>query len=298
MTHRSQFPQAAAGCIAAGLLLSGLTGCGGSEPPDTVGRAGVVPLARAHAHNDYDHARPLFDALDHGFTSVEADVYTDPAGATDLYVAHDPQDIDPAKTLRGLYLEPLADLVAANDGSVYGDGKPVHLLIDIKTEAESTYTLIDQQLRDYAFMLTEFRADGTMTVGAVTVAISGSRPADTMRAQAVRYAGYDGRMSDLDSADPPSFMPLISDNWTTQFTWTGSGPMPPDERAKLRGQVARIHAAGRRVRYWATPDVPGPERDAVWRELLCAGANHLNTDDLAGLRDYLRANEPPRNCAS
>ena len=35
----------------------------------------VVPLPNAHAHNDYEHKRPLFDALDHGFCSVEADVF-------------------------------------------------------------------------------------------------------------------------------------------------------------------------------------------------------------------------------
>ena len=34
-----------------------------------------TPLIRAHAHNDYEHTRPLFDALDHGFGSVEADVH-------------------------------------------------------------------------------------------------------------------------------------------------------------------------------------------------------------------------------
>ena len=34
-----------------------------------------VPLERAHAHNDYEHARPLLDALAHGFCSVEADVH-------------------------------------------------------------------------------------------------------------------------------------------------------------------------------------------------------------------------------
>lgn len=33
------------------------------------------PLDRAHAHNDYEHARPLIDALERGFGSVEADVY-------------------------------------------------------------------------------------------------------------------------------------------------------------------------------------------------------------------------------
>jgi hypothetical protein len=32
-------------------------------------------LERAHAHNDYEHERPLFDALDHNFKSVEADIW-------------------------------------------------------------------------------------------------------------------------------------------------------------------------------------------------------------------------------
>ena len=29
----------------------------------------------AHAHNDYEHARPLHDALARGFGSVEADIW-------------------------------------------------------------------------------------------------------------------------------------------------------------------------------------------------------------------------------
>ena len=33
-----------------------------------------APLTQAHAHNDYEHDRLLLDALEHGFTSVEADV--------------------------------------------------------------------------------------------------------------------------------------------------------------------------------------------------------------------------------
>ena len=34
-----------------------------------------TPLIHAHAHDDYEHTRPLLDALDHGFCSVEADIY-------------------------------------------------------------------------------------------------------------------------------------------------------------------------------------------------------------------------------
>ena len=52
----------------------------------------VTPLRQAHAHNDYEHVRPLHDALDHGFTSVEADIFLVDG---DLLVAHDPEDVDP-----------------------------------------------------------------------------------------------------------------------------------------------------------------------------------------------------------
>jgi len=33
------------------------------------------PLLNAHAHNDYLHKNPLFDALKNGFTSVEVDIH-------------------------------------------------------------------------------------------------------------------------------------------------------------------------------------------------------------------------------
>ena len=72
------------------------------------------PLWRAHAHNDYEHPRPLLDALDHRFGSVEADIFL---VGDQLLVAHDPADLDPTRTLESLYLDPLAARVKANHGS-------------------------------------------------------------------------------------------------------------------------------------------------------------------------------------
>ena len=63
--------------------------------------------------------------------------------------------------------------------------------------------------------------------------------------------------------------------------------MPEQERQKLRGIVEKAHAKGRRVRFWATPDHP-----AVWRELVDAGVDLLNADDLAGLERFLRSQNP------
>ncbi|MGW1895064.1 phosphatidylinositol-specific phospholipase C/glycerophosphodiester phosphodiesterase family protein [Streptomyces sp. NPDC002004] len=256
------------------------------------GHRGPRPLRRAHAHNDYEHPRPLFDALDHRFGSVEADIHLVDG---QLLVAHDPVDLDPTRTLESLYLEPLAARIEANHGCVYrGWRTPLHLLVDIKTEGASTYLALDRHLRPYRHLFTAY-AHGRVHPGAVTAVISGDRAArGPMAAQRVRHAFYDGRLTDLGTAAPASFMPLISDNWTLNFTWQGTGPMPPAERDKLRGVVATAHARGQRIRFWATPDRPGPDRDALWSELLTADVDFLNTDDLAGLESFLDAHDRAR----
>ncbi|WCN06088.1 phosphatidylinositol-specific phospholipase C/glycerophosphodiester phosphodiesterase family protein [Streptomyces sp. M92] len=250
-------------------------------------RHGPRPLWRAHAHNDYEHPRPLLDALDHRFGSVEADIHL---VGDQLLVAHDPEDLDPSRTLESLYLDPLAARVRANHGRVYRrDRRALQLLIDIKTEGVSTYLELDRHLRRYRRLFTTY-AHGRVFPGAVTAVISGDRAARApMAAQRTRRAFYDGRLTDLGTSAPASFAPLISDNWTRHFTWRGVGAFPAAERRKLRDIVGAAHARGQRVRFWATPDLAGPARDAVWGELLAAGVDHLNTDDLAGLEAFLDA---------
>jgi hypothetical protein len=247
----------------------------------------VRPLPQAHAHNDYEHERPLLDALDHGFTSVEADIYLVDG---QLLVGHDPGDLTPERTLQALYLEPLRKRVLANGGKVHR-GKPLEfqLLIDIKTNGVAAYTELDKVLRKYPLLMTHY-VHGYVLRGPVTAVISGDRPRDLMAAQRHRLAFYDGRIADPNDLGPGSsaaLTPLVSDNWTKLFTWTGAGEFPAAERAKLREIVAKAHNAGQRVRFWATPDAPGADRDAIWRELVKAGVDHINTDDLDGLKAFL-----------
>ncbi|MFD7405799.1 phosphatidylinositol-specific phospholipase C/glycerophosphodiester phosphodiesterase family protein [Streptomyces sp. NPDC059866] len=251
---------------------------------------GPRPLWRAHAHNDYEHPRPLLDALDHRFGSVEADIYL---VGDQLLVAHDPEDLDPARTLESLYLDTLAARVKANHGRVYrGHRGSLQLLIDIKTEGASTYLELDRHLRRYKHLFTTY-AHGRVLPGPVTAVISGDRGARVpMEAQTVRRAFYDGRLADLGSPAPASFIPLISDNWTRNFTWQGVGPFPEAERQKLRTIMQAAHSRGQKVRFWATPDLAGPARDALWTELLAADVDFINTDDLLGLEAFLDAHEP------
>ena len=238
----------------------------------------VAPLKQAHAHNDYLHRRPLLDALDNGFCSVEADIFM--VGGQ-LLVAHTFFELDPKRSLRDLYLKPLQQRVKQNGGRVYPDGPVFTLLIDIKNNGEDTYRALHKMLAEYPDVFSRFE-NGVFTEKAVTVVISGDRPFELIRNTLPRIAGIDGRLTDLDSAMPAHLLPLISDNWRKHFRWRGDGRMPPEERKKLDQIIGQAHESGRRVRFWASPDKP-----AVWRVLRDAGADLINTDDLPGLRQFL-----------
>jgi hypothetical protein len=273
--------------IAAAVAIIGTAGAADSRENEE-----AVPLERAHAHNDYEHERPLHDALGHGFKSVESDVWLVDG---ELVVSHDdprlPTTKEPKGTLESLYLKPLRERVKQNGGSVYrGDPDYFTLLVDIKSEDVATYQALHEELREYRRMMTKF-GRGSVDDGAVTAIVSGNRPRTYMEAQRIRYAAYDGRLSDLGTSIDQGFVPLISDNWTKNFTWQGVGPMSEAEREKLNDIVATAHANGQRVRFYATPEVP-VAREAVWRELLAAEADYINTDHLAELESFLLANDP------
>jgi len=241
----------------------------------------VQSLPRAHAHNDYEHSRPLLDALDHGFGSVEADVWL-VNGA--LLVAHNLKDAKPERTLQKLYLDPLRERVRANGGRVYRGGPSLLLLIDVKSDATNTWRALTNVLAGYAPMLTRFTTNRIET-NAVTAIISGNRARPLLEAEPVRFAALDGRLPDLDGGAPVSLIPLVSDTATKLSTWKGraeDGPFPEADRKKLLNWVAMAHAQGRIIRFWGTPDtVP------VWREFESAGVDLLNADDLAGLKEFL-----------
>lgn len=254
------------------------------QPPPAALEQPAKMLPRAHAHNDYLHDRPLLDALAQGFGSVEADIFLVDG---ELQVAHTRSELAPERTLQTLYLEPLKQRIAQHHGSVYGDGRTFTLLIDIKTDAEATYRALHDLLAQYNQILAH--SDGAEErAGAVTAIVSGNRPTELIRHTSPRYAAIDGRLSDLDSELPqslmsPSLMPLISDNWRSHFSWRGAGQLPVAEQQKLQDIVARTHAQRRRLRFWATPDTP-----AMWSALHAAGVDLINTDDLAGLSEFLR----------
>ncbi|MGH2413159.1 MAG: PEP-CTERM sorting domain-containing protein, partial [Microcystaceae cyanobacterium] len=114
---------------------------------------------------------------------------------------------------------------------------------------------------------------------------------DLMLSQTFRYAGYDGRSNDIGTGVSPGFMPLISDNWNTVFfgdsAWNGIGTIPDATRAKMESIVAQVHGEGKILRFWNLPlDIPN-----VWEPLYDADVDLINTDDLAGLSEFIQAQQ-------
>ena len=226
-----------------------------------VGAVAAPPLA--HSHNDYEQPRPLLDALALGFDSIEADIWLVDGR---LLVAHEAEQVRPERTLESLYLDPLREWVKQ-------PGRPLILLIDVKTEAAATYAALDAVLAEYPELTARVRC-----------IVSGNRAREVMAAQPHRRAALDGRLDDLATDAPADLIPLVSDNWAKFFAWRGEGDFPAAARMQLEQFVAQAHAQHRLLRFWNTPNRP-----EVWRELRAAGVDVIGTDDLAALRRFLDA---------
>lgn len=266
--------------IALGAPLGGLALL--SAPRAQAAPADVQPLAHAHAHNDYEHSRPLHDALARGFCSVEADIWLVNG---ELLIGHDRRDLQPGRTLESLYLQPLAERARANQGRVFAGGPTFHLLIDVKSDAAATYARLHEVLSRYQELLTSY-PDGKRLERAVTVILSGNRAFDAVAGEKTRLVAIDGRPENLDTNPPADLYPWISANWTLLFKAQADGKLATAERDRLHAFVARAHKQQRKVRFWATPEKP-----QLWAELRSAGVDLINTDQLDNLREFLHSEQ-------
>lgn len=232
------------------------------------------PHINAHAHNDYEHTRPLFDALENGFTSVEADVHF--VGGK-ILVSHDHPNAT-SRTLEELYLKPLDSIRELNGGKIYLQKDiVVMLMIDIKTDSEKTFEALHQLLLKYK--------EGINTPnhrGAIGIFISGNRAIDMIRNDPDHLCSIDGRPEDVGKGFSREEMPVISENYKKVINWNGKGVPSKMELDKLTELASKVHAENKKLRLWAIPD-----NDNAWNVLLSAGVDLINTDRLKELNSFL-----------
>jgi glycerophosphoryl diester phosphodiesterase len=254
----------------------------------------------------------LYDALHQGFTSIEADPWLVDG---ELLVAHDANQIKLNHTLEAMYLAPLAEIVTENGGRVYPAGKysgagGIILLIDHKggatadgqvnksVTAVEQYDALEMLLQgyqeEYPGLFTEWYGNGSLSLGAINIYVSGNRPDPAYVAQKpYRLSALDGRLSNLDNQYGPDVYPLISNQWCCDpQSALVPGPVKQNistynltdtQRSYVENFIAETHDQGRIIRFYGVePDTP-----VVWQLMFDLGVDLVNTDNLLGLRNFI-----------
>ncbi|PST82618.1 glycerophosphodiester phosphodiesterase [Pedobacter yulinensis] len=241
-------------------------------------QASAQAQVKIHSHNDYTHQRPLYEALELGVYSIEADVFLQ---FDSLVVAHSRKELPAAKGLNEQYLAPLKKYLKGD--SLPPVLKPGQLMIDFKDSWQSTYPVLLKTLQPYLALLRR-KPDGP----GVLLTISGNRPADSTFHLYPDFIYFDGlpfrkyRSRDLRK------VVMISDNFKTWSSWNGQGELPEADKVALKKVIADAHLKGKPIRFWNTPD-----GEDAWRELAALGVDIVNTDKPEACKTFLRAQAKP-----
>jgi len=232
----------------------------------------IYTTANAHAHNDYEKPIPFYDAYNHQFGSIEADIFLQNGT---LLVAHEASKLPEAKTLETLYLQPLRSAIQKNKGFAYSDTTRVlQLMIDIKTEGVATLDQLVKSLASYP----EITATHS-----VIIAISGNRPDPAQFKNYPAYIYFDGELNKNYTADALQKIVMLSDNFKNYSQWNGEGSIPEKERKIIEAAIGKAHALGKKVRFWNAPDIINS-----WYGFMKLGVDYINTDRVTAIADFLQ----------
>jgi hypothetical protein len=236
------------------------------------------PHRSGHSHNDEMHPKPLTQALQDGFTSIEVDLHVINGR---LLVGHTAKDAQHKNlSLEEAYLAPLQKRVE-QFGSVYPSASGVTLMLDFKGSAEATYAALKPLLQKYAGMLVQVQG-GVQQPAPIKVVVTGNQP--ELESTSERSLFLDGSLRealDHPGSIDPALTPTLQGNYHAFFRWNGEGKMSAGERKKLDNMVQSVHQQGLQMRLWDAPD-----QVRAWETFMDAGVDRINTDDLDGFANW------------
>ncbi len=248
------------------------------------GIAAAQDLPRSHAHNDYEKwgRKSLYRALQHGFLSIEIDIFCLAKGAEKyekkhLRIAHIPLFLRLRPNLEDRYFRRMRHWLREHPRPA--DAPPIILMLDLKNAPAAAYYQLRQLCEKYADMLCiYYPKSDSLRRGAVQILLSGSKPAGELLADTVHYMALDMGLGTIgDSVLHARIAPRVSSSYRGNFRWRGAWgkKMPEKELAHLRDCVKKAHADGRELRFWAMPN-----RRIVWQTFSQEGVDWLNIDRL------------------
>lgn len=252
--------------LAAAILLSHYTAKAQTKP---------YTVADAHSHNDYKNNIPFLRAYEKGFGSIEADVY---AVNGQLMVAHAVKEIDPERSLKKLYIDPLIGKLAADPG------RKLRLLIEIKNDYKAVLPLVITELKPL-----EQYFDYQGHPGRLSIVMTGAVPPPQVMLNYPAWLSFD--VNSLAGYTPAQLtkIGLVSKPFSKYTNWNGKGVLTTADIKRIRAGIDSVHRAGKLIRFYETPDTK-----SSWLALMRLGVDVVGTDKIEELGDFLnykKANE-------
>jgi alkaline phosphatase len=232
-----------------------------------------------HSHNDYIQRVPFYQAYSQQVASIEADIFAVDEDEA-LRVAHAPLELINAPTLDEAYLNPLVNLFKQNAGKPWkGSDKLLTLLIDLKTPVHPAIDRLMDRLKLHPEVF-----DPAVNPYAVRVVITGNRPDPEDYGKYPSFIRFDGSKTDY-TPQQLEKISMISLNLRDYTVWNGKGSMIAAENKKVLETIDAVHALGKPVRFWGTPDGV-----TAWYTFYRMGVDYINTDHpeacVAFFRDF------------
>ncbi|CCH42287.1 putative secreted protein [Wickerhamomyces ciferrii] len=256
-----------------------------------------VFVKQIHSHNDYWRDIPLYTALSYGVQSVEADVWHFEGDDT-IYVGHHEAALNAERTFEATYINPLVQiLTAANPNNTFtasetkpngvfdtDSGATLYLWVDLKTDGDTLIQYVIkalEPLREKGWLTTYTEGEG-IKWGPITVVGTGNTPYDFVSSQKSRDYFFDGPLKTLNSSYPKELNPIASASLkkligTEDININGLNDQQFD---LLKTYIDEAHSQGIKTRLWDVPWWPVKLRNNLWRQILDAGSDFLNADDL------------------
>lgn len=186
-----------------------------------------------------------------------------------------------------MYLDPIVKMINEKDTVFkYTNSYPLTLMIDIKTQADSTYTYLKKIFLKYAPYITQYKNEQILYQAPLKICISGNKPWGLMQKDSILFARMDGPFL-LGNPNSPleewmeinnekiRLMERASSPYKTYLDYKKHFQNEEDLRLDMQVVNGMYSEKGIGTRFWGVPN-----NEKKWKELLLSGIRWINVDKL------------------
>jgi len=226
------------------------------------------PVQYAHAHNDYQHQRPFYEASSLGFGSIEADIWLNKN--QQLVVAHDKKSVVSAPLFRMLYLIPIQKEL------IKKKARPLSLLIDLKEDYTKLLPVLIKELSTVQMLCKRPGNNNSLTI-----ILTGKVPPPAEYQSYPDFIFFDNNLSYEHNASQWQRVALVSLKFSAYSDWKNTGLITNDEKNLVIPLINFVHQHEKKIRFWDAPDDV-----AGWRQLIDLHVDVIGTDKLRDFQSF------------